>query len=120
MKLSEVQQVAATKVGKLTLDRVIVLLMWLNDPDGIERQAASEVISAFKSHRAPLHARDMSDAELLETIANLSLKLSEGNKLRLIEDRIVGRAFVETKGNKSAAARLLGIERKALERRLVR
>ena len=42
-----------------------------------------------------------------------------GSKLDEVERAIVAHAYETTHGNVSAAARLLGIERKAMERRLV-
>lgn len=45
---------------------------------------------------------------------------AEGSKLDLIQRAVVKHALATTGGNVSAAARLLGIDRKALERKLAR
>jgi transcriptional regulator of acetoin/glycerol metabolism len=45
---------------------------------------------------------------------------SSGSKLEEAQRAIIAHALVETQGNVSAAARLLGVERKALERKVRR
>jgi DNA-binding NtrC family response regulator len=47
----------------------------------------------------------------------LATDLGSANKLQLLEEHAVRIALEMAGGNKSAAARLLGVERKALERR---
>jgi DNA-binding NtrC family response regulator len=61
-----------------------------------------------------------SQAEPLERLARSILALSFPDKLGAIERALVSEALQRADGNKSAAARLLGIDRKAFERRLQR
>jgi DNA-binding NtrC family response regulator len=87
-------------------------------------------------HRAALLAeRDAIDAEMLESIAGpgakgdarieidrmarslLALPDRVGSKLDVIERAVLHHAIESCGGNKSAAARLIGVDRKALERR---
>jgi DNA-binding NtrC family response regulator len=57
----------------------------------------------------------------LDAVARFVLDRDDpGSKLDLIECAIVARAMVACAGNQSAASRLLGIERKALARRLAK
>jgi DNA-binding NtrC family response regulator len=57
----------------------------------------------------------------LDEIARAVLALPDcRHRLREVERAVVARALLTTKGNVSAAARLLGTERKALERRIER
>jgi DNA-binding NtrC family response regulator len=56
-----------------------------------------------------------------EEIARAILSLPGGkNRLRVVEQAVVKEALAMTRGNVSAAARLLGLERKAAERRIAR
>jgi DNA-binding NtrC family response regulator len=57
----------------------------------------------------------------LDAIARAILALPNSRqRLREVERAVVTQALLRTKGNVSAAARLLGTERKALERRIGR
>jgi transcriptional regulator of acetoin/glycerol metabolism len=57
----------------------------------------------------------------LDAIAEAIIALPDSkHRLREVEKAVVARALAKTKGNVSAAARLLGVERKALERRVDR
>jgi hypothetical protein len=57
----------------------------------------------------------------LDEIACMALALCEpGSKLALVEQAIVDRAMSQCDGNQSATARMLGVQRKALARRLAR
>jgi DNA-binding NtrC family response regulator len=56
----------------------------------------------------------------LETIARMTVELPTNKKLREVERSVLTHALATTDGNVSAAARLLGLERKALERKLAR
>jgi transcriptional regulator of acetoin/glycerol metabolism len=57
----------------------------------------------------------------LDEIARAILALpAGGHRLRDVERTVVAHALVKTHGNVSAAARLLGTDRKALERRIER
>jgi DNA-binding NtrC family response regulator len=55
----------------------------------------------------------------VDAIASLVLDLRDaGSKLEIVEQAIISRAMSMCAGNQSAAARLLGVERKSLTRRL--
>jgi DNA-binding NtrC family response regulator len=54
----------------------------------------------------------------LETLVDAVLDLPLPNKLEEVERSLINRAMEREQGNKSAAARLLGVHRKAIERRL--
>lgn len=56
--------------------------------------------------------------DALRDLARSLLRLSTTNKLEAIEDALIAEAMALAKGNKSAAARLLGVHRKTLDRRL--
>lgn len=100
--------------------------IYINPSQGSNRRSGESPKGAIKSFRELStrlegQGRTLTDGEILETIAELVLKLrSKGSKLRLVEERIVDHANSQTKGNKSAGARLLGIERKAFERRVTK
>ena len=60
-------------------------------------------------------------AGTLDEIARAILALPSGShRLRDVERTVVAHALEKTRGNVSAAARLLGTDRKALERRIER
>jgi DNA-binding NtrC family response regulator len=61
---------------------------------------------------------DAAAAGDLRAAARAILRLPVDNKLQAIEEALVGEAMTLSDGNKSAAARLLGVHRKALSRRL--
>ncbi len=56
----------------------------------------------------------------LSQLARAILRLETGDKLAAIEEALISEALVLADGNKSAAARLLGVHRKVVERRLSR
>ena len=56
----------------------------------------------------------------LTQLARAILRLDAGDKLSAIEDALIQEALALTDGNKSAAARLLGVHRKVIERRLTK
>lgn len=56
----------------------------------------------------------------LAQLARVILRLDVGDKLGAIEEALVSEALALADGNKSAAARLLGVHRKVVERRLAR
>jgi two-component system response regulator HydG len=58
--------------------------------------------------------------EALSGLARSVLRLDQPNKLAAMERAVVAEAVHMARGNKSAAARLLGLDRKALDRRLSR
>ena len=57
-------------------------------------------------------------ADSLTSLADKILDLDVSNKLVAIQQSLVNRALERAKGNKSAAARLLGVHRKVVERRV--
>jgi DNA-binding NtrC family response regulator len=63
----------------------------------------------------------MATSRTLDEIARAILDLpAGGHRLRDVERTVVAHALVQTNGNVSAAARLLGTDRKSLERRIER
>lgn len=56
--------------------------------------------------------------DLGDELADAVLKLPGGDKLELVQDWLTDRALARCNGNKSAAAQLLGVSRKTVERRL--
>jgi DNA-binding NtrC family response regulator len=72
-----------------------------------------EVLSAFLGGKAP----GAGEPEI-QALARAVLRLPIENKLEAIEDALVAEAMALADGNKSAAARLLGVHRKAVGRRL--
>ena len=57
-------------------------------------------------------------AELRDELADTLLNLPGGDKLERVQDWLTDRALARCSGNKSAAAQLLGVSRKTVERRL--
>lgn len=53
-----------------------------------------------------------------EAVVNALLQLPESNKLAAAESLLIDHALAQCEGNKTAAARLLGVHRKVIERRL--
>ncbi len=66
---------------------------------------------------APSAASPSSLAEAAAVVVGLP---TSGSKLAEIERAVVGHALEEMNGNVSAAARLLGVDRKRLERKIAR
>jgi len=61
-------------------------------------------------------ANDNAEAPL-ESLIQSVLRLSGDNKLEAVTDALIAHAMAECGGNKSAVARMLGVHRKAIERR---
>lgn len=82
-------------------------------------EALPNLVEAIEKAASP---RGSSNAEALLT--SLAKKIMElpvpGSKLDAVQRAVVTHALAECAGNVSAAARLLGVERKALERKVVR
>jgi DNA-binding NtrC family response regulator len=74
-----------------------------------------EVLRGF---RIRTRARDPEPP--IESLARAVLGLPGGNKLQLVENLLIEEALRATAGNKTAAARLLGVHRKSIERRCER
>jgi DNA-binding NtrC family response regulator len=75
-----------------------------------------EIVSAFVGERAP--AADAEAGQGLRALARAILKLPVENKLAAVEDALIAEAMALSDGNQSAAARLLGVHRKAVGRRI--
>lgn len=70
-------------------------------------------------HLAPEHGRKPPDAPPAEeALADALLELPGADKLAAAQDLLIDRALYRCAGNKSAAAQLLGVGRKTIERRL--
>jgi transcriptional regulator with XRE-family HTH domain len=88
--------------------------------DRLARQLSVSVVELVESARGPARAPDPNvEAMGLERIAHAvtALPTRLGDKLEAVELEVVKHAMSVCGGNRSAAARLLGIERKALIRR---
>ncbi|MBL9003283.1 MAG: sigma 54-interacting transcriptional regulator [Myxococcales bacterium] len=72
----------------------------------------------LESHET--QALPLAETPSLTQLARAILRIDAPDKLAAIEDAIVQEALVLTDGNKSAAARLLGVHRKVIERRLAK
>lgn len=90
------------------LRNLIDRLSILTDTSVIDKPTLAKFISYTASRKA----------SSLETFVNAVLDMSEiGDKLTLMEHLLVSGALHRSKGSKTEAARLLGIDRKAVERR---
>ncbi|HNN94512.1 MAG TPA: helix-turn-helix domain-containing protein, partial [Pseudomonadota bacterium] len=81
------------------------------------------VLSATPSSPKPVAGGTTPEGPLPASLAQLArviLRLDVGDKLGAIEEALIGEALALADGNKSAAARLLGVHRKVVERRLAR
>jgi DNA-binding NtrC family response regulator len=96
--LAELLPALPALVGKMTLDKIL----------------------SFIVAGAPLDVPPSTEASAgLTSIARAILALPDSrHRLRDVERAVVAHALASTKGNVSAAARLLGTDRKALERRV--
>ncbi|MBU0971309.1 MAG: sigma-54 dependent transcriptional regulator [Proteobacteria bacterium] len=86
------------------VDRIAVL----SDDDPVTKDTVRRFISD----------RNRSMQETLDTITAKILGLDLENKLHCLQSSMIRHALQKTGGNKSAAARLLGVHRKFLERKL--
>jgi DNA-binding NtrC family response regulator len=110
--LAEIVPRLTALVGKMTVDDVAALL-------GHDAPRSAVVPDASPSRAAP--SRAAASIENLDDIARAILALPDcRHRLREVERAVVHHALLTTNGNVSAAARLLGTERKALERRIER
>lgn len=87
-----------------TIDRIAVL----SDDDPV----TAETVRLF------LPNPEASTDEQLQTIAKMALNCNVPNKLRAVENALIDFALKRSGNNKSAAARLLGIHRKSIERKI--
>jgi len=81
---------------------------------------SESVLDAETLQRFARERRASPEREAIDRLAQavLALPEGEGSKLDLCERTLVASAMEQAHGNKSQAARLLGIDRMALERRL--
>jgi DNA-binding NtrC family response regulator len=102
--LAEIVPRLTALVGRMTVDDVAALLA---------QDSARPVVAP---NPGPVRS-----GETLDDIARAILALPDcRHRLREVERAVVIHALETTRGNVSAAARLLGTERKALERRIER
>jgi DNA-binding NtrC family response regulator len=79
---------------------------------------ASAMISILERRQT---GDDLGVPPAIQSLADIVLLMHvKGSKLRFVEDVLVQTALRAERGNKSAAARLLCIERKSLERKAMR
>lgn len=91
---------------KTTIDRIAVL----TDDNPVD----TETVTQFLSNRSD------NNMGILDAMAGTILSLDpppDTDRLTMMEHAIISRALRETSGNKTAAARLLGVNRKVIERR---
>src|SRR6185436_1063938 len=94
------------------LRNVVQRLALLSDADRVSPATLEELVG--RESLGASHALD----DLAKSILALPLRL--GSKLDVIERAVLHHAIETCGGNKSAAARLIGVDRKALERKWVR
>ena len=102
----------------MTPDRIVAILGMLDAEAG--SPAASGASGASGGSRSSSAPSSSSVRGSLEAIAKMTVDLPTGEKLREVERSVLAHALATTHGNVSAAARLLGLDRKALERKLLR
>ena len=87
-----------------------------------EEIGVAQIERAFSSLRKPRKAASMASmsasADSLHTLARWVIGSGVGDKLASMEGALVDAAMQMARGNKSEAARLLGVHRKVIERRL--
>ena len=76
------------------------------------------ILSSVTTARSP--REPAAESSSLTQLARIILRLPVSDKLDAIESALVGEAMALASGNKSAAARLLGVHRKVVERRVER
>jgi DNA-binding NtrC family response regulator len=104
------------RLEKMTPERIVAILGMLDAESG--SPAAS---GASRGHGSSSGSSSSSSVRgSLEAIAKMTVDLPTGEKLREVERSVLAHAMATTHGNVSAAARLLGLDRKALERKLLR
>ena len=99
------------RIERMTPDRIIAVLGMLD---------ASPSASASANAGSANAGASASARGSLVAIAKMAVDLPTGKKLREVERSVLVHALATTNGNVSAAARLLGVDRKALERKLLR
>jgi DNA-binding NtrC family response regulator len=95
------------------LKNVVERLSLLSDSDSIDTAELEEIIG---TRRASLERELVKIAQSLLALGGRLPADGPESKLAAIERVLVEQALLQTQGNKSAAARLLGVHRKMLER----
>ncbi|HPH29317.1 MAG TPA: sigma 54-interacting transcriptional regulator [Pseudomonadota bacterium] len=94
--------------------------------NAMDYAAATALEPVLESSQLPMHlleaaGRDVAPPQMASSLAQIArsvLRLPYPDKFAAIEEALIGEALTLAKGNKSAAARLLGVHRKVIERRL--
>jgi DNA-binding NtrC family response regulator len=76
-----------------------------------------ELLRGFLTGGGPHERAQEREGEGIEPLFAAVLRLSVDNKLEAVTDALIAHAMAVCRGNKSAVARLLGVHRKAIERR---
>jgi DNA-binding NtrC family response regulator len=95
------------------LRNLVERLHLLAESNTVDVATLSELVEPGGNHRA---AREVE--KIVQAI--LTLPTTTGSKLDLIERAVLHHAIETSAGNKSAAARMVGVDRRALDRRLRR
>jgi DNA-binding NtrC family response regulator len=82
--------------------------------DSLRKMPLSSFVAMLRSKNRLSEPDASAPAELAAEVLAMQ---SEGSKLRAVEEALVQQAVLSSRGNLAKAARLLGIERKAVERR---
>ncbi len=103
-KLKQVRWPGNVRQLKNTIDRIAVLC----DENPVSEDVLEEYISDKKEE----------SFKILDSVTKNVLNLDFKNKLSAVEFNLINKAMAESGGNKSEAARKLGVHRKFIERRL--
>jgi DNA-binding NtrC family response regulator len=76
-----------------------------------------ELLRGFLTGAGPHERAQERENDGIEPLFEAVLRLSVDNKLEAVTDALIAHAMAVCRGNKSAVARLLGVHRKAIERR---
>lgn len=98
------------------VDRIAVF----SDCDLVTAEDVHAVVSTLRESASPATTTSAQQLDCISEIANVILRLPCPDKLDAIEQAVVDAAMTTTNGNKSAAARILGVHRKFIERKLAR
>jgi DNA-binding NtrC family response regulator len=99
-------------LAQVPLDRLV--------PELVRRFEKMSVDELTSTLNALEHPGSSSGTPSLDEIARMVIDLPKGAKLREVERVVLAHALETSRGNVSAAARLLGANRKAMERKLAR
>jgi DNA-binding NtrC family response regulator len=76
-----------------------------------------DLLRGFLTGSGPHERAHEREDDRIEPLLEAVLRLSVDNKLEAVTDALIAHAMAVCRGNKSAVARLLGVHRKAIERR---